>query len=396
MSDPAGTIPGVDFAETFGPPPRRTVPIEWAAVEGWLGLTLPGSYKAIASAYGPLDIGEYVWLHVPCVQDGDFSHFNWGRWLTNTHRSTRIASRDAPPHEPPPFHPAPGGLLAWGTTRRSDELFWDTSGPDPDRWPVVIFHRDAADQKINPWQRYETPLPETLAAFVGDGLPLPGGGRLGPLPATAVPTAFLPDARPWQPPPPVTIAQERRAAVTEGSGLAALTALVPPPDRPYLGGGDWDSLFDRLGTRLPAEYVALMDRYGGGIWAEWLRFRTPLRDGFLADVTEMLDVYRQCRADWPEEHPLPAWPEPGGFLPFACSIDGDEFGWLAEGDPDAWPLIVYPRHADQGPPLPAGLIDTLLDWLRGKYSTDGLVPLDRDDDPVEFATFESWTDDSYW
>ncbi|MEU3668315.1 hypothetical protein [Streptomyces virginiae] len=110
-----------------------------------------------------------------------------------------------------------------------------------------------------------------------------------------------------------------------------------------------------------------------------------------------MDAYRQLKDDNPDWYPLAVWPEPGGFLPFANSIDGDYLGWLTEGgDPDIWPLIVWPRHADQGPPLEDGLIDTLLDWQRGTLVTPGFSTFDEDDDPVEFADFEPWDDDAYW
>ncbi|WP_133895365.1 hypothetical protein [Streptomyces sp. KS 21] len=101
----------------------------------------------------------------------------------------------------------------------------------------------------------------------------------------------------------------------------------------------------------------------------WLRLHTPLRTGegrFLTHVEDTADACRRLKdgnAGW---YPLAIWPEPGGFLSFANSIDGDYLGWLTEGgEPDTWPLSVWPRHADQGPPLDGGLIDTLLDWQRG-------------------------------
>jgi hypothetical protein len=128
----------------------------------------------------------------------------------------------------------------------------------------------------------------------------------------------------------------RRAALTEGRGLEALRVLVPPPDAPYLGGGTWERLFDELGTPLPAEYMSLMECYGAGCWSNWLRFAAPLHtdDGLAQYAAEVFDGYRMLRGKWPEEFPLQVWPEPGGFLPFARSIDGDEFGWLTEGDPE--------------------------------------------------------------
>ncbi len=56
---------GSRFVDLFGPPQSPPVPIDWAVVESWLGLRLPADYKAIGSLYGPLDIGEYVWLQLP-------------------------------------------------------------------------------------------------------------------------------------------------------------------------------------------------------------------------------------------------------------------------------------------------------------------------------------------
>jgi len=51
-------------------------------------------------------------------------------------------------------------------------------------------------------------------------------------------------------------------------------------------------------------------------------------------------------------------------------------------------LIVYPRHADQGPPIRGGLVDTLLEWSRGRIESAGFAGLDPRDDPLDFATFE--------
>ncbi|MEY9876782.1 hypothetical protein ABH931_006293 [Streptacidiphilus sp. MAP12-33] len=164
--------------------------------------------------------------------------------------------------------------------------------------------------------------------------------------------------------------------------------------------GNWDELFEELGLRLPDEYVTLLTVYGAGCWSNWLRFLTPLRSGerrFVDHVRTTTDPYREFRELYPHRYSLAVWPEPGGFLPFANSIDGDEIGWLTEGpDPDAWPLIVYPRHAQQGPPLPLDLIDTLVAWQRGTFATAGLAAIDQDDDPIEFAGFEPWNDSAYW
>jgi hypothetical protein len=374
------------------------VPIDWELVESWLGLSLPSDYKELGSLAGPLDIGEFIWLYVPCAQAG-VSAWDYGTWLRQSHRHCRIQSRDVPPFEPPTFHPSPGGLLAWGDTRASDVLFWDTSSAaDPDRWRTVIFQTNAALAGTNPWQSYDMSMLALLQRATTVGLPLPVEDGFWPLPATARRTAFLDEAGPWVPPRPRRDTREQRAALTEGSGLQALRALVPPPDRPYLGEGTWERLFRTLGIALPTEYVELMTTYGAGVWSNWLRFFTPLRfrsASFAHEVESTLDTYRELRDEFPDDHPLATWPEPGGFLPFASSIDGDYLGWLVDGAPDGWPLIVWPRHSDQGQPLPGSLIDTLLGWLRGGLNADGFTVYDEADDPLDFASFEPWTDDSH-
>ncbi|GGX90722.1 SMI1/KNR4 family protein [Streptomyces fructofermentans] len=355
------------FADLFGPPPDGpAVPVDWAAVESWLGLRLPADYKAVASAYGPLDIGEHLWLHTPC---GNKGWFDYGTWVLE-------GRRDAP------------GVIPFGATRTADTLYWDTTASvDPDRWPVVLRCQDDENAGRDPWRRFGTPLLPTLVRLVAEGLR-----------PSAVRTAFLTDLEPgaWTPParrPEPT--PEQRAAFAEGSGLETLIALVPPPAAPDLGEHTWDWLYERLGTRLPTEYVDFMKAYGAGCWADWLSFNTPLGpDKYdLAPVVEWFgDAYRDRRTRFPQFNPLAVWPEPGGFLPFADSIDGDQLCWLTEGaTPDDWPLIVVPRHAQQGPPLPGTLTDVLLDWLRGHFTTEGLprVAEPHEDalDHIGFAPF---------
>ena len=81
------------------------------------------------------------------------------------------------------------------------------------------------------------------------------------------------------------------------------------------------------------------------------------------------------------------WPEPGGFLPFADSTDGDYLGRFTDGPPEAWRLAVEPRHEASVAQLPHGLVTILLEWTRGSISYPGLPALDPRDDPLDFARF---------
>ncbi|MFI7017986.1 SMI1/KNR4 family protein [Streptomyces sp. NPDC050164] len=376
--------------------PPVPVPVDWAAVEEWLGAGLPSDYKQLADLCGPVDFGEFLWIHVPCV-DG---RFDYGDWLRETHRQARKQVRMLPEEERPRVHPEPGGLLAWGASRGGDMLFWDTSvSDDPEAWTVVVRHTGAIPGSgLRDWHRYDLTLTAYLRHTVRETWDSPSPpGPLLHLPGTVARTAFLDAAQPWTAPVPVEprlTEAERRVALETGTGLDALRLLTPPPERPHLGDGTWEQLFDTLGSRLPREYVRLMEVYGAGCWSGWLRFPAPLRTAaprFMAYVEETLEAYEDLKEGSPDWYPLSTWPESDGFLPFADSIDGDHLGWLTQGeDPDAWPLIFWPRHADQGPALEGGLMDTLLAWQRGRLVTPGLCGLDEDDDPVEFAGFEPW------
>ncbi|MGW6395883.1 SMI1/KNR4 family protein [Streptomyces sp. NPDC055103] len=376
---PAGDLPAGDlpadrhvaaFAALFGPPPEApAVPVDWDAVEEWAGIRLPADYKAIATAYGPLDIGERLWLHTPFAREGGW--FDYGDFVADCRRI------------------APG-VLPFAGTNRSDTLFWDaTASDDPDEWPVVIHRVHEEAKGRDPWLRPGTTLIPTLAGFVADGLS----------PVIARSARAGDQAYAWTPPPRrPEPTPEQRAALAGGSGLGTLTVLIPPPAEPVLGERSWEWLYERLGTRLPAEYVRLMEAYGAGCWCDWLRVGLPLGTGQydLAPWAEWYgETYRDLRADHPQYHPLAAWPEEGGFLAFASSIDGDQLCWLTEGDdPDAWPLVVVPRHADQGPPLTGTLTENLLAWLRGELGTEGLPRLVRPgEDPLEFIGFERFEDE---
>ena len=174
--------------------------------------------------------------------------------------------------------------------------------------------------------------------------------------------------------------------------LARLQALVPSPEQPHLGERSWERLAGELGTRLPADYVALMEIYGGGAWSEWLRLWAPLDPGELglaARSAATLAAQREGRERFPQYHSSPLWPEPGGWLPFGDSIDGDQLGWLTSGSPDEWRLQLVPRHAEQGPPLSETLADMLLGWLQGRLRVAGLYRFDKDE-LADAATFWPW------
>jgi hypothetical protein len=383
-----------ELASLVGTSPEAPIPVDWDAVESWLKLRLPSDYKAVASAYGPLGIGDGIGLHTPLHDDFRWD-WDYTRWLQITHRDCRGVVRLDMPAEVPAFHPARGGLLAWGTTPRADPLFWDTSvSTDPNEWTTVLFHREFPYVGNSPWHRYSMSMTEFVVAAIRAGIDLGTPWGFGPLPPTVSRPPHLGDARPWTAPVrrPVSDSDaERRAALRKGKGLDTLVVLVTPPAQPHTGETTWEQVAEELGTPLPSDYRALMERYGAGEWRGWLNFFG--RDELAEKVEVLTGIYRDLRAQFPEFHPLAAWPEPGGFLPFALSIDGDQLCWLTVGAPDTWPLILIPRDGEPGSRWRTGLADGLLRWSRG-YAPPGMPDPDPLDDLLELARFKAAEDEN--
>ncbi|NWF29439.1 SMI1/KNR4 family protein [Streptomyces sp. PKU-EA00015] len=120
----------------------------WTAAESALGTPLPADYKRLVETYGWGEFCDYLNLRTPF---GTREH-NRLEWQRGRPSGTPDRNRERYPY---PLHPAPGGLLVWGTTVDADRLCWFTDGA-PESWPVVVWSRDG-------W--YET-HPMGAAAFV--------------------------------------------------------------------------------------------------------------------------------------------------------------------------------------------------------------------------------------
>ncbi|MGW5261780.1 SMI1/KNR4 family protein [Microbispora sp. NPDC004025] len=170
--------------------------------------------------------------------------------------------------------------------------------------------------------------------------------------------------------------------------LNKLIALVPPPAEPIHGETAWEAVFAELGTSLPADFVALVDRYGSCYFGEWLSVADPRSaaggESFADAARYVGDQYREFRKEWPSWYPLAAWPEPGGFLKWGSTDNSDLIGWLTEGEPEAWPVIIWPRHHDQGPAIRLTATEFLLEWFSGNtFGRPELPDLDE-------VTCEAW------
>src|SRR5579883_19087 len=121
-----------------------------------------------------------------------------------------------------------------------------------------------------------------------------------------------------------------------------LTNLVPIPGSPRHAGTrqSWDDVEKRLGTGLPSDYKEFINLYGTGDLCDlfWILspFKEPPENSLLGLLDSLLEPYLRGRTDFPERCPFPAYPEPGGLLPFGGTTNGDTAFWLTRGQPDEW------------------------------------------------------------
>ncbi|CAL9614716.1 hypothetical protein [Streptomyces sp. enrichment culture] len=114
------------------------------------------------------------------------------------------------------------------------------------------------------------------------------------------------------------------------SWLERLTAVTGWDRTPALS-IDWAEHEARLGTPLPGDFKATVDAFGTGLFDGFLELNDPerIRQDAAAHA-------RSGPAPW---RPHPAYPAPGGLLPWSANEHEQTFYWLTgDPDPDRWPV----------------------------------------------------------
>ena len=137
--------PDVQRLRTLVPPgPEGGEQLDWQEVERDLGCPLPADFRDLVDLYGVGTIDEYLMILPPVSAEHESGIPSVGR-MTPTPEKTAWLEHTGSTY---PFRPQPGSLvcglrLVDGNGDLSGAVYWRTSGPVPEQWPVVL------------WQRYQ-------------------------------------------------------------------------------------------------------------------------------------------------------------------------------------------------------------------------------------------------
>ena len=158
--------------------------------------------------------------------------------------------------------------------------------------------------------------------------------------------------------------------------LEFLSDLLPKPASPVDPGADmkgWVRVFERLGTRLPEDYVKFINAYGTGAINEFLWVYNPFSQNVHLNLQErigpVLSGLRALKSEFPEQFPHPLYFEPGGLLPWGVTDNGDELFWETSELVDHWPVIVIGRHEYEAERHEMTMTRFLADGLAGRLTS---------------------------
>lgn len=127
--------------------------------------------------------------------------------------------------------------------------------------------------------------------------------------------------------------------------------------------GDWKRFVSANGFWPPEDFRMLVREYGAGTFAGWLQIIEPFNPSwtFAQKAEEHCRTLRSQQSKAPHLYPdWHFWPNPGGFLPWATTVDGDSLGWRTQGRPETWTILFWARGGKGSAEYEAGVVDFLI------------------------------------
>lgn len=152
------------------------------------------------------------------------------------------------------------------------------------------------------------------------------------------------------------------------SAVKKLQSIVSPPQQVLHAGSPekWEEARLALGLEFPGDFVSCVNTYGSGLFGGFLSLISPFEsdvEGYLSFIEMRLRSYRESHEEYPEDCPFPAYPEPGGLLPWGFTENGDTVYWLTTGEPDTWTTVVVDSKDTECEHFDLSVSAFLYEWL---------------------------------
>ena len=183
------------------------------------------------------------------------------------------------------------------------------------------------------------------------------------------------------------------------SAIEELQAVIQPPAVPnavLTSPAAWQELFDRLGTRLPEDFVQFHKVFGDGYFYSRTHKRSAnlsvyggIRSFNLGQfIPKRLTELRLAKERRPKSVPYPLYWEPNGLLPWGRTTNDTDLCWSVRGDlVDNWPVVVLRAGVRASESYDCGMAEFLSRLISGKIHSE-LMP---DGFPGEKGVaFEAW------
>ena len=155
--------------------------------------------------------------------------------------------------------------------------------------------------------------------------------------------------------------------------LEELVALIPPPAgiKPHTE-SEWAEQEAKLGTTLPPDYKALIDRYGSGTFCSLLHIHSPFETStFFAAMESWLCQIYETAVDFSSNRldGLVLFPEPDGVLYFAPDEVGGFLLWKTGAASEEWTLIIADARLSTREEFSMTLTEFILRFAKNEIDT---------------------------